>query len=102
MRLKTLINNFNKSKIYKHEFSSRFALPFASVIMAIFGMTLGSFFSRTGKSFGIFIAIALVFVYNSIFIISKNLDFINPFLSPWLANIFFGIIAIIYFRKAAQ
>jgi lipopolysaccharide export system permease protein len=70
--------------------------------MAIFGMTLGSFFSRTGKSFGIFIAIALVFVYNSIFIISKNLDFINPFLSPWLANIFFGIIAIIYFRKAAQ
>ncbi len=102
MTLKSLKENFSKSKIYKHEFSSRFALPFASLIMSIFGMTLGSFFSRTGKSFGVFIAIALVFIYNSIYIISKNLSFINPFLSPWLANIFFMAIALIYFRKASR
>ncbi len=102
MRLKTLKENFNKSDLYKYEYSSRFALPFASLIMSLFGMVLGSFFSRTGKSFGVFIAIGLVFVYNSIYIFSKHLDIISPFITPWLANIFFTIIALIYFRKAAK
>ncbi len=102
MRLKTLRENFNKSDLYKYEFSSRFALPFASLIMSLFGMALGSFTGRTGKSFGVFIAVGLVFAYNSIYIFSKHLDFVSPFVTPWVANIFFMITALIYFRKAAK
>lgn len=102
MTLKTLIEHFPKADFYKSEFSNRFALPFAAIIMAILGMSLGSFFSRTGKSFGIFIAVSLVFIYNAIFILSKNMTLLNSFISPWIANFVFMFLAIFFYRKIAK
>jgi lipopolysaccharide export system permease protein len=102
MTLKDLIKNFDKSKIYKLEFSNRFAMPFAAIIMAVLGMSLGSFFSRAGKSFGIFIAVAFVFIYNTIFIISKNITWLNPFLTPWTANFVFTFLAFYFYKRIAK
>lgn len=99
MTLSSLIDNFSSSSIFKSEFSSRFSLPFAALIMSVLGMALGSFFSRTGKSFGVFIAISLVFFYNAIFIISKNMSWLNPFAAPWVSNIIFIFLAVFYYRK---
>lgn len=95
MFLGQLINNF-KQNIYKFEFSKRFAIPFAAFIMAVLGMTFGSFFQRAGKSLGVFFSLLVVFLYNLILIFSENMiGTINPFFSAWIANIIFSIIAVI-------
>ncbi|KAA0258018.1 YjgP/YjgQ family permease [Deferribacter autotrophicus] len=100
MTLKELKSNFKKNTLYKFEYSKRFALPFASIIMAFFGAILGSFFHRSGKTFGLFMSILVVLVYNSLFIFSQNMiNTMPPFLAAWIANIIFCLLSILALKK---
>lgn len=94
-----LVKNFDK-KLYKFEFSKRFAIAFAAFIMAVLGMAFGSFFHRAGKSLGVFFSLVVVFFYNIILIFSENMiNYINPFLAAWLSNILFAGVAVFVLKK---
>ncbi len=83
------------------ELSKRFALPLSSLIMCMFGFTLGVFLSRSGKSFGIIISIGIAFLYNFMMLYLENLagkSGINPFLAAWLPDIAFSLL-LVYFLK---
>ncbi|BAI80112.1 conserved hypothetical protein [Deferribacter desulfuricans SSM1] len=101
MSIRNLINHLNKSNIIKFELSKRFALPFASIIMAIFGAVVGSFFHRGGKAFGLSVSIIIVLIYNTLLLLSQNLiNMLNPYLAAWVANIIFIILLVYLLRRA--
>lgn len=103
MRTSELIDNFDDKPMYKFEFSKRLSMPFAAVIMSIFGMSLGIFFHRSGRSMAIPITIAVVAVYNILFFASQNFATsgrAEPFLAAWIPNILFTVIAIFFYRRA--
>lgn len=105
METKDLIANFDKSPLYKFEFSKRISMPFAALIMSIFGMSLGIFFHRSGRSLAIPITIAVVAVYNILFFASENFASsgrAEPFLAAWLPNILFAAIALFFYARAAR
>lgn len=100
MPVSSLLENLDKSYIYKFELSKRFALPFSCIIMSVFGMLLGSFFARGGKTLNIFAAIVVVFTYNTILLFSENLaKFTSAYLSAWYANIVFLVLTIIFYKR---
>jgi len=100
MDIKSLVKNLKKDKIYQFELSKRFSIPFASIIMALFGAVLGSFFHRGGKAFGLTLSIVIVLIYNTILIFSQNMLYvINPYVSAWIANIIFSFMLIYFYRR---
>ncbi|ADD68273.1 permease YjgP/YjgQ family protein [Denitrovibrio acetiphilus DSM 12809] len=105
MQTKDLIENFQEAPLYKFEFSKRISMPFAAIIMSIFGMSLGIFFHRSGRSLAIPITIAVVAVYNILFFAAENFaesGRIEPFLAAWLPNILFALIAVFFYRRAMK
>jgi len=100
-----LIENFDKSPVYRFEFSKRLAMPFAAVIMSIFGMSLGIFFHRSGRSLAIPVTIAVVAIYNILFFASENFAAsgrAEPFLAAWLPNILFAVISLFFYRRTMR
>lgn len=100
MSLNDLIKNQTKGYIYKFELSKRVALSFSCIIMAVFGMLLGSFFSRSAKTLNLFAAISIVFTYNTILILSENMAKLGlPYIAAWYANIIFLILSIFFYKR---
>ncbi|PLX71038.1 MAG: YjgP/YjgQ family permease [Denitrovibrio sp.] len=103
MKTSDLIANFGNGSIYKFELSKRISMPFAAIIMSVFGMSLGIFFHRGGRSLAIPITIAVVAIYNILFFTSQNLavsGFIEPILAAWIPNIIFAVLALLFYRRA--
>lgn len=76
------------------ELHYRFALPVASIVLALVGIPLGISTRKGGKPLGLVLTILLVFVYY--IIMAFGLSFakqgrLNPALGLWLANLSFGI-----------
>lgn len=76
----------------------RFALPFASLVLALAGMPLGLFTRKGGKAVGLLAAILLVFAYYMI--MAFGLSFakqgrISPALGLWLANGVFALVGVV-------
>lgn len=91
--------------VYEIERHKRFALPFATFILAIIGMSLSSRKTRGGIGLNIGLGILLTFTYimmqqiTTVFATNASLD---PGLSVWIPNIIYAIIALILFRRAAK
>jgi LPS export ABC transporter permease LptG/LPS export ABC transporter permease LptF len=76
------------------ELNYRFALPFASLVLALAGTPLGLFTRKGGKSIGVMLAILLVFVYYIIFALGfgyARQSKLNPVVGLWTANLVFVI-----------
>lgn len=100
MKMSDLRKNFDKGNIYKFEYSKRFALPFSALIMTVFGMILGSFFVRGGKSANILGAFVVIFSYNLLLIFSENIAKTSyPFLSAWYGNICFVVVTVFFYKR---
>ncbi|PLX69824.1 MAG: YjgP/YjgQ family permease [Denitrovibrio sp.] len=103
MTTEELFKNYNKAPIYKFEISKRISMPFAAIIMSIFGMSLGIFFHRSGRSLAIPITIAVVAVYNILFFTAQNFATsgrAEPLLAAWIPNIIFAVVAVFFYRRA--
>ena len=103
MAVNELVDNFAKDPIFKFEFSKRLSMPFAAVIMSIFGMSIGMFFSRGGKSVAVPSTIIIVIIYNMMFLTAENIvksGGLEPFSAAWIPNIIFGIISVFSYRRA--
>lgn len=99
MSIRELIDNFDEHVNYRFEFSKRFALPVAGILMGVLGMSLGIFFHRSGRSIGVPLSLGMTLFYYMIFFTSLNLaraGSINAFLAPWIANIFFTFVTIFF------
>ncbi len=80
------------------ELNYRFALPVASLVLALVGIPLGLFSRKGGKAAGIVLTIFLVFLYYVL--MAFGLSFakqgrISPVLGLWLANLAFGLTGIL-------
>ena len=102
MPMNELRANFNEDPIYKFEYSKRFSMPFAAIIMCVFGMSIGMFFHRSGKTMAIPSTVLIVVVYNMMFLVAQNIaaeGSIEPFFAAWVPNVFFGIISIFAYER---
>lgn len=102
MPMDELRANFEIDPIFKFEYSKRFSMPFAAIIMCIFGMSIGMFFHRSGKTMALPSTVFIVVIYNMMFIIAQNIatdGSIDPFFAAWIPNVFFGILSIFAYEK---
>jgi lipopolysaccharide export system permease protein len=76
------------------ELHYRFAIPVASLVLALVGIPLGLFTRKGGKASGVMLTILLVFVYYILMAFGLSLarqGRIEPALGLWLANAFFAL-----------
>ncbi len=102
MSLKELLNASDTDNKAAFELSKRFSLPLSSIIMSLFGFSLGVFLSRSGKSFGVIISIGIAFLYNFLLLYLENIagkGKINPHFAAWLPDIIFSLLLIYFLRR---
>ncbi len=101
---KQRLSGTSNMAIYEIEMHKRFALPFASIIMAIMGACISSKKRRGGVGLNLGFGLALAFSYLMILqvtqVFSVNASF-NPFWSLWIPNIIYAIITFILYKRAA-
>lgn len=89
---------------YHLEFHRRLAFPFACFVFALVAMPLGLHNSRSGKSSGFSLCIALMLIYYIVLSSGKALSqngILSPAVSMWLPNLLFLMAGIYLFRTAA-
>ncbi len=87
------------------ELHKRTAEPFAGFILTIIGACLASRKIRGGSGLHLAIGVGICAVYVLFLQVSKTFSInagFNPFISMWIPNIIFGIIAIVMYRKKTQ
>jgi lipopolysaccharide export system permease protein len=96
-----LFKSFKKSPIYKFQFSSNFAVPFASLIMAFYGYFLGFLLKTHSKEICIFISFIVILIYYLFFILFKSLIYenFNPFLAAWMPDLLLMFVLFPFFLK---
>ncbi len=80
------------------ELQYRFALPVASLVLALVGIPIGLSTRKGGRAVGVILTILLVFVYYMI--MAFGLGFskqgrLDPVVGLWLANVFFAIVGVL-------
>ncbi|HLK32833.1 MAG TPA: LptF/LptG family permease, partial [Terriglobales bacterium] len=94
-----------QSRAYMIEFHRRLALPTACLVLALVGIPLGLSSKKGGKSTGIVLTIALVFVYYFISLFGVSLarqGRLSPAVGVWLANILFFVGGVILLWRVDQ
>jgi LPS export ABC transporter permease LptG/LPS export ABC transporter permease LptF len=95
-------NSPDERRAARVELNYRFALPVASLVLALVGIPLGLFSRKGGKAVGIMLALFLVFTYYVI--MAFGLSFakqgrIPPAVGVWLANAAFGAVGLLMFSN---
>lgn len=102
MSLKELYNDISNPRS-AFELNKRISTPLSTIIMILFGFSLGMFLSRSGKSFGLLISIGIAFLYNVLMLYFENSagqNFLNPGFSAWIPLIIFIFILAHFLRKS--
>lgn len=93
-------DNIEKLMIEKHQ---RWALPFSTFILTLLGVCLSNKKKRGGTVINIVIGTTLCFTYILLLQVSTtftlNLGF-SPFISVWMPNFLYAIIAFFLYKKA--
>jgi len=87
------------------ELHFKFAIPFAALIFGLVGLPLGVQRTRSGKSWGFILSLAIILVYYILFCLGKDLaayGAVSPLLGAWAPNIVFGVLGIYLLVKAAK
>src|SRR5271157_6021853 len=80
------------------ELHYRFALPVASLVLALVGISLGLSTRKGGKAVGLMLTILLVFVYY--ILMAFGLSFakqgrLPPLIGLWIANVIFAVVGVL-------
>jgi LPS export ABC transporter permease LptG/LPS export ABC transporter permease LptF len=93
------------ARAYRIELNSRFSYPLACFVLMLVGVPLGLSSKRSGRSTGIILAIALVFLYYLISLVgvafAKSGSF-SPLLGVWSANILFTLVGILLLQQLSR
>jgi lipopolysaccharide export system permease protein len=87
MSMGELRKGFGENLRYRYEYYKRFFMPLSSVALALLGLSLGVFLSRSGQSLGIFISCAVALIFNGMYLGGETLaeqGGIPPFLLAML------------------
>ena len=99
---KQLLLGNSKANKFVHEKYTRYAYPFAILILTMMGVVIAQRKTRQGAGIKMAIGFGLAFFYIFLFMMSRNVatGFDAPILIAWLPNlIFIGIAFIFYFRE---
>ena len=80
------------------ELHYRFALPVASLVLALVGISLGLSTRKGGKAVGMILTMVLVFVYYIIMVFGLSFSKqgrLPPFIGLWLANVIFVVAGVL-------
>jgi LPS export ABC transporter permease LptG/LPS export ABC transporter permease LptF len=96
--LRDAIRDLAKQRAAWVEIHYRFALPVASLVLALVGIPLGLSTRKGGKAIGVILTVLLVFVYYVI--MAFGLGFskqgrLHPAIGLWLANFAFGVTGVL-------
>jgi LPS export ABC transporter permease LptG/LPS export ABC transporter permease LptF len=86
------------------EFNTRFAYPFACLVLMLIGVPLGLSSKRGGKSTGFVLTLLLVFAYYLLFNIGVALaksGKVSPVLGVWAANLIFALFGSLLLQQLA-
>ncbi len=107
MTIPELIRQYKKLKKEKEHYNSlltdiaeRFAIPFTAIIFSIIGIPLGIKSPRSGKAYGITVAVIVVLFYYIVLSSAEtagNLNIINPVIAIAMVDLFFLVIAVTLF-----
>lgn len=96
--------NGRKGKVsWEIELNRRFAMPFACLIFGILGPALSSKVGKIGRLGGFSFSLAILILYYILLIMGEGLaesGKLSSFLGVWIPNMFFGIVACIFFYFA--
>ncbi|MCB2211174.1 LPS export ABC transporter permease LptG [bacterium] len=84
---------------------SKVALPFAGVIIVLFGVPVSAVRRRSGVIFGVMISLLISFIFFGIMQMGKVFGYkemIDPFLASWMGNILFFFIGIFLYYRAPR
>ena len=87
------------------ELQKRFAIPLACLIFGILGPALSSKIGKIGRMGGFSLSLFILIFYYMLLIMGEGLaksGEISPFLGGWMANMFFSIIAAVFFYFAQK
>lgn len=112
MTIPELIGKYYLLKAEKKPFNSlltdiaeRFAIPFTVIIFAIIGIPLGIKSPRSGKAYGITIAVVLVLLYYIVLSGAETvgkLNILNPLIAVALVDVLFLSIALVLLLLVSQ
>ncbi len=107
MTIPELIKRYEKLKKEKQYYNSllidiaeRFAIPFTAIIFAIMGIPLGIKSPRSGKAYGITVAVVIVLFYYIVLSGAETvgkLNIVNPVIAIPMVDLFFLILALVMF-----
>ncbi len=100
-----LIEKYSTDHRYQFELNKRFAIPFSTIILSLFGFTLGVSTSRRSKNSGIIIAALIAVAYNFLPMYFEKISYSSAshhVLYAWLTNIIFLIFLIISFKRVMK
>lgn len=90
---------------YQVEIQKKYSIPFACVIFVAVGAPLAIRMGRSGMNMAIGLSILFFLVYYVCLIGGEKLadrGFANPWLAMWAPNLIFGVLAVVFMRKAAR
>ncbi|MFC2170723.1 LPS export ABC transporter permease LptG [Calditrichota bacterium] len=112
MGLKELRNFVDRMKVtggrverWLVDIHSKVALPFAGIIIVLFGVPVSSVRRRSGIIIGITISLIISFLFFGMIQVGKVLGYkelVSPWLAAWLGNIFFLILGFILYLRAPK
>jgi len=85
------------------EFHRRLALPFVCIIFGVLGPALSNRIGKIGRLGGLSLSLAVLIFYYLILIVGESLaktGKVPAFVGGWTPNVFFGILAVIFFSRA--
>lgn len=85
---------YDQAREYEHELQSRYAVPFACLVFALFAPVFAIRFSRGGAFVGVLVSVVVVFVYYNLWILfaqvlARNHALLPVVIGAWLPNVLF-------------
>ena len=103
LTMKNAEQNGNNASSLAMFFYLRIAVPWASVVLALVGATVGSRPQRSSSGMGLGLSVVIVFCYYVIMSLCRSLgeyNFIPGLVAAWIPNVVFLIIGMFLIRRA--
>jgi lipopolysaccharide export system permease protein len=103
--LSDLWKDRKKKLLWDIELNRRFAIPFACLIFGFLGPSISGKMGKIGRLGGFSFSLSLLVLYYGMLIMGEGLakaEKVSPVNGVWLPNVFFGILAIIFFYRACK
>lgn len=87
------------------ELHFKFAIPFAALVLGFLGLSLGSYHTRSGRSFGLVLSLVVTLAYYVIYCLGKafaTAGLLPPWLGAWSPNIAMAVLGGYLFRRTVR